>query len=324
MTTKKAEMEICTLNDLLFPVEINDNPRHTNSEYCKVVTGIVPIEVPFHTEEQKAIITNGLNEETAQKVLENFPKTKIIQVEKDLNYCSERYELIPNSTIFPVVEEIFNQNNINFSVTYQQRDNARFYAEYVLEDEKFAYKINGTNDVIKFRFSFQHSYNGQTKYMGVAGFYRLVCSNGLTISVKEMDEYNLQITGKHTASIKDSLIQFNDLLNKVVNNLDTVKNAVAKQYEGLAAKKVSDLNKRVEDVLTKAKIIIVENNKFNIYSYIKNIVQFEMFQLGYTSYNDWLIYNAINRYIYDNDLNITAPEKRRELDSKVLEYMLAS
>jgi hypothetical protein len=38
--------------------------------------------------------------------------------------------------------------------------------------------------------------------------------------------------------------------------------------------------------------------------------------------NDWLVYNGINQYVNDNDLNIAAPEKRRETDSKVLEYML--
>jgi len=38
--------------------------------------------------------------------------------------------------------------------------------------------------------------------------------------------------------------------------------------------------------------------------------------------NDWLIYNGINQYINDDSRNIASPEKRRETDSKVLEYML--
>lgn len=296
MTTKNSEMQNCRLNDILFPISINDNPRETNQEYSKVVTGLVPVK----------------NEKTGNVEI----------IEKDLNYCSPRYELVPNANIFPVVEQILKQNNIEFSVTYKQRNNAMFYAEYVLEDQRFAYKINGTNDVIKFRFSFQHSYNGQVKYLGIAGFYRLVCSNGLVISVPEMDEYNLILTGKHTKIIKESLIKFNDVLNNVVNNLDTVKSAVTKKYEILANISRVKVNQRIENVLNACKINIIENNKFNIYDYLNNIISSEMMLLGYSIANDWLIYNAINRYIYDDSLNISAPEKRREKDSKVLEYML--
>jgi hypothetical protein len=36
--------------------------------------------------------------------------------------------------------------------------------------------------------------------------------------------------------------------------------------------------------------------------------------------NDWLIYNGVNQYIFDDRRNIVAPEKRIETDSKVFEY----
>ncbi len=45
--------------------------------------------------------------------------------------------------------------------------------------------------------------------------------------------------------------------------------------------------------------------------------------LGYNGkVTDWLVYNGINQYIYDDSRNIVVPEKRMETDSKVFEYML--
>lgn len=280
---------MCSLQDLIFPVELRDNERKTNREYSKVVTGVI----------------NG--------------------EEIDLNYCSPVYELVPNSEIFPKVEEIFNNHNIAFSVNYSHTNNARFYGNYTIEDSRFAYKMKGTNDVIKFVFNFQHSYNGLTKYTGVAGFFRLICSNGLTVPVEEMKQFNLKLEGKHTSSILHSLMEFDKLLNNVVNNLGVVKTAITDKYEMLGGRMVVDVEDRIKEVLKAGSIIAVENSKFNTVKDILNRISVEAndTNLGYNGkVNDWLIFNGVNQYIYDDSRNIAAPEKRRETDSKVLEYML--
>lgn len=288
MKTKRGTT-ICALNDLIFPVELIDNPNKTNREYSKIVRGIIDGE------------------------------------EMDLNYCSPIYELVPNETIFPKVEEIFNQHGIAFSVQYSHTHNARFYGNYIIEDPRFGYKMAGTNDVIKFIWNFQHSYNGLTKYKGVAGFYRLVCSNGLVVPVAEMKEYNLVLEGKHTSSILRSLEEFSQILVNVTNNLGTVKTAITAKYEMLGGRWVAKPEDRIKEVLQASKIAIIENAKFNTLNDITNKVMSEANKtgLGYNGkVNDWLIYNGINQYINDDDRNIAAPEKRRETDSKVLEYML--
>jgi len=279
----------CTLNDLTFPVELRDNPRNTNSEYNKVVTGIIDGE------------------------------------EIDLNYCSSVYELVPNETIFPKVEDIFRSKGIAFSVDYSHSNNARFYGNYTIEDSRFGYRMAGTNDVIKFVWNFQHSYNGLTKYKGIAGFYRLICSNGLTIPVAEMKEYNLCIEGKHTSTIIRSLEEFESILINVTNNLGDVKTAITDKYEVLGNMWVVKPEKRIEEILDATGIRAVDNNKFNTVNDIMNKISKESqnTSLGYNGkVNDWLIYNGINQYIHDDSRNIAAPEKRRENDSKVLEYML--
>jgi len=289
MAKTKKGTTICTLDDLVFPVELIDNPNKTNREYSKIVTGIVEGE------------------------------------EMDLNYCSPIYELVPNEMIFPKVEEIFNQHGIAFSVQYSHTQNARFYGNYIIEDQRFGYKMQGTNDVIKFIWNFQHSYNGLTKYKGVAGFYRMICTNGLVVPVQEMKEYNLVLEGKHTASILRSLDEFSQILVNVTNNLGVVKTAIVQKYESLGGRWVAKPEDRVKEVLQASKIAIIENAKFNTVNDIMNTVMSEANQtgLGYNGrVNDWLIYNGINQYVNNDDRNIAAPEKRRETDSKVLEYML--
>jgi hypothetical protein len=289
MATEKVGQTICSLNDLCFPVELRDNERQTNREYSKVVTGII----------------GG--------------------VETDLNYCSPVYQLVPNLDIFPKVEEILKEKKIKFTAQYSHTQNARFYGNFIIEDPRFAYIMQGTNDMIKFIWNFQHSYNGLTKYRGVAGFYRLICTNGLVVPVQEMVDYNLVIQGKHTSSILHSLQEFRGIMEKVTDNLGTVKTSIVQKYELLGGRAVTKVEDRVIEVLKASKIIPVENSKFNTVNDILNRIEKEANDktLGYNGkVNDWLVYNGINQYVNDDSRNIAAPEKRRETDSKVLEYML--
>lgn len=288
-TTEKKGTTFCTLAELCFPVELIDNPNKTNQEYSKVVRGVIDGE------------------------------------EIDLNYCSPRYELVPNEMIFPKVEEILNDHKIPFTVNYSHTNNARFYGSYTIEDPRFSYKMLGTNDVIKFIWNFQHSYNGLTKYKGIAGFYRLVCSNGLVVPIEELKEYNLVVQGKHTSSILHSLEQFSNILVKVVTDIEKVKTSIVGKYEILGERWRTKPESRIEEVLTACKIAVIDNSKFNTLNEIMNTISSEANNvgLGYNGkINDWLIYNGINRYIHNDNRNIAAPEKRRETDSTVLEYML--
>lgn len=285
----KVGTTICSLDDLCFPVEMRDNPRSTNREYSKVVTGVVDGE------------------------------------EMDLNYCSPIYQLVPNQDIFPKVEEILKQRGIAFDAQYSHTQNARFYGNFIIEDPRFAYIMDGTNDMIKFIWNYQHSYNGLTKYRGIAGFYRLVCSNGMVVPVEEMKEYNLCVQGKHTASILHSLDEFSNIMENVTQNLGQVKTSIVQKYELLGGRWVNKPEDRLIEVLKASNITAVENAKFNTVNDIMSRIRAESSNtgLGYNGkVNDWLIYNGINQYINDDSRNIAAPEKRMESDSKVMEYML--
>jgi len=161
--------------------------------------------------------------------------------------------------------------------------------------------------------------------MGIAGFYRLACSNGLVIPVNEMQKYNLILQGKHTESILHTLEEFNNVFANLINDLDTVKTTITANYEKLGGTWVKNPEDRIVEVLKATGVNVVDNSKLNTVNVILDRIALEVNHgsLGYDGkINDWLVYNGINQYINDNNLNIAAPEKRRETDSKVLEYML--
>ena len=290
MKAKKGN-QICGLNDILFPVELINNPRTTNSEYSKVVTGVI----------------NG--------------------VEMDLNYCSPVYELIKNDGIFPNIKSVLDNNNIEHTVEYSHTNNVRFYANYRITDNRYKYELKNTNDFIEPLLRVQHSYNGLTKYRIQFGYFRLICSNGMVIPIEEMKQFNLNIDGKHTESIKKSFFQLDHILKNFVLNAGQITEAITKKYELLGGREVTNIEDRVKEVLNFVKITAVDNNKLNTLNYITNVIKNESTseKLNYNGkVTDFLIYNGINQYINDNSLNIAAPEKRIETDSKIFEYMLVN
>jgi len=278
------------LESILFPVQMVDSEKITgmpsNSEYSQTVVGLID------------------------------------NVETVLNVCSERYELIPNADIFPNIVKTLNDNGIKFSEHYENLNNARFYATYVIEDQKFAYKVANSNDVIKPQIKVTHSYNGLTKYSINFGYFRMICSNGITIPVEEMKQYNLSITGKHTNAINKSFDQLNSTLNYFVNNADQINLAISAKFDSMAKQVVTNIDDRIKEVLNVAKIVVKEQSTFNTLDYINGVINQEK-HLYNGQVNDWLIYNGINAMIFDDTLNIKAPEIRAELDSKVLETMLS-
>lgn len=297
---------ICTVEDLCFPVTLHPNPRRTNKEYSYVVTAIIA-----------ALGADGSEAVESTSTVEDN--------EIDLNYCSDIYRLVPNATIFPNIEEVLRHNEVEFTVEYKHINHVRFYANYTITDARFAYVMRGTNDVIQPMITVQHSYNGLTVYKIIFGYFRLVCTNGMTIPVAEMKKFNLVIVGKHTETILKSVDLLNDKLAYFIANAEQIKREISAQYERLANNWVSDVKARIEEVLEAVKIAMVANSKYNTVNDIYNriMVEADKENLGYDGkVNDWLIYNGINQYLNDDSRNIAVPEKRMETDSKVLEFML--
>ena len=289
---KTNRISSLTIDQLLFPVRLIDNPHRTNKPLEKAVVGRV--------DDQGLLF---------------------------INYCSKQYNLIPNRDIFPEIEKIFDQVNLDYEVSYQHIDFERFYAKYRITDSRYAYIMNGTNDLIFPVLNVQHSYNGLTKGKFNFGYHRLVCTNGLTIPVAEMKQFALQIVCKHTDNMNTELKRLKQMLIFFSNNAMQVTKTITAKFELLGGTWIADPIKRLEEVLHATGIIAIENNKFNTVNDLLLRISDESNKvgLGYDGkVNNWLLYNAINQYINDDNRNIAVPEKRAETDAKVLEYMLAT
>ena len=291
MAKEKIGAVICNLQDLLFPVEVRKEEMASNKEYSYKIVGQI----------------NG--------------------ADFLCNQCSDIYQLVPNSDIFPNVELVLDANDIEYEVTYKHINHVRFYADYKITDKRFAYTMKGTNDVICPLLRVQHSYNGLTKYKIIFGYFRFVCENGAVIPLEEMKRFNLVIVGKHTEAIKRSLKQLDNMLKFFAAEASQIVAAITGKYEELNSRVVTNLEDRLTEVLEATGITAVENSKFNTIDDITHRIMKEadMVGLGYNGkVTDWLVYNGINQYINDDSRNIVVPEKRMDTDSKVFEYMLAN
>ena len=325
-------VRVNNLNDLMFPVQMIEQTDFECLKDCKFEVFVYPytkeieteiktnLGLPLNSDAQSTdlVIVDQIDAEIA----ECFEVTYVTDYSRKIrvNVCSDQYRLIPNIEIFPAIEQILLQNNIKYSVTYEMSNFSKFYVKYTIEDQRFAYDM-GNGDFVKPVISVMHSYNGQVNYKIVLGWYRLVCSNGLTIAIEDMKKYNLSIVGKHTEKIEQSLNRLENMLSIFDQNNPTLAN-VFSRFNCLNSVPVYDLKKAIETTLEKTGITAVDNKNLNSINYVYNRINSEMIKLGLSQANNWLLYNGINFYIYDNTLTSTAPELRADKDQKVFEYLL--
>lgn len=227
-----------------------------------------------------------------------------------LNTCSDVYELVPNAEIFPVIEAILRKAGIEFTVEYRMLDYSRFYADYTLKVG--AITIGNKKDKIYPVLRIEHSYNGLVKYKLTFGYFRMICSNGLTVPVEGTEETNITITGKHTAKIKKSLEALIEKIEYFTNNHDRY----TKRFHEVAERWVKNWEDRVEAVIEATGV-----GKRG-FAQITEQIKKEAANLYGGKVNDWLIYNGINYHIFNATTSegkeyATAPNLRRDADKKV-------
>lgn len=250
-------------------------------------------------------------------------------VDKDgniLSFCSDNYNLRPNSTLFQPLEEQMRSEKIPFDRKVSIREGTRFYIDYIIGDRV---KGPSVNDILP-KFSVWNSYDGTLRTVMKFGFYRVVCSNGLTVPHgKTVDVYKkhykaskeadgIDITAMDSARIIEP---FREFLNSTKEYLGI--------YENL--NKVEADIKRITEICEKLKfskaIIETAVNRFNLETSTDRT-------LTYVNENGELVthegspatlytaYNAINYAIYNNNPK-EYPEVKLKRDELVLAEVLA-
>jgi hypothetical protein len=160
------------------------------------------------------------------------------------------------------------------------------------------------------RVRMNNSYDGSVKYSFSFGFYRLVCSNGLSVPIQGLESRDFKL--RHTPGTGSMALQ------KTMDAIDIfVEKApeVIKAYNPLVKKTLSweAALKRIEEVIEdtpfpkkKAEDVIRRLEKEKEMGFIVN---------------DFLIYNALNHTLYQGESRMKT-HKQDKVDAKVLNYLL--
>jgi len=282
--TKTTVITTDNVNNLLFPVEKVDT---------EIVTGM-----PANSDYSHLIL---VGEQGSKKIV---------------NACSKRYELVPISDFAPQIREIIMSKGLEFEENYTMRDHAVFTGELIIKDTDF-YIGDNPEDTLNMRVQWMTSYNGLVNYeMNVGTFYRYLCENGLWMTGYDTKKYGLSITGRHTIKIQDSLRLLEQKLNYVLSS--DVKEKYKETMRPLYEHWIENIDERVTEVLKIAGIGATKNN----IEIINGTLQEESNILYDGKINDWLVYNAVNKFLFDNTNNVMLEPKRRATDNKVLTHLL--
>jgi len=267
--------------------------------------------LPVEKVESELVTGMPANSDYSHLILVGTPGNK-----KVVNACSDRYELVPVGEFAPAIRQIVINKGLNFTEKYTMRDNAVFYGEIIIKDKDF-YIGDNKDDKLQMRISWSHSYNGLESYdLNLGTFHRVLCTNGLWMNVFDTKKYGLSIKGKHTIKIQQSLQQLNGKLERVLDG--DVKEKIRETFNPLYEHWISDLDHRLEEVLTASGIGTKQSN----IDHITEIIRAESNELYNGKINDWLIYNGINNFLFDNDKNVALNSKRVLTDNKVLKTLL--
>lgn len=243
-----------------------------------------------------------------------------------LSFCSSSYNLRENSTLYKPLEGLMKEQKIPFDRKIKVVDNTKFYVDYIIRDRVKSLTVN---DILP-KFSIWNSYDGTLKTTIKFGFYRVVCSNGLTRPVGS----TVNIASKHRKAVKAedgmdlSLATNNNILDSVKLFLTEVKQDM-EVYEQLNQIK-ADVNNilKVSDKLKLSKSIVDSAvERFNKETSTNRSLTYvnengELVTHDGSPQTLYTVYNALNYAIYNCNPK-ELPEAKLKRDQLVLAEVLA-
>jgi len=228
-------------------------------------------------------------------------------IERVVQYCSKIYELVPNVDIIPPFEEAFSKY---YKVEKNIRMDrwARFYVDFVIKEH--GVQVGPTKDLIFPKVTLINSYDGSIKYNFMAGFFRLICTNGMMIKEGEVK----QIKAMHTPKIgKDtSYGAIMEMVSEFIAKVDDTTEV----YHELQDQNVDDWLMRIEEV--------TESTSFpsTLQEDVAARMGLELDSGEGLLPTDWIVYNAFNYQLNHNEGLRAKQNKKDTMDQEVLEYLL--
>lgn len=246
-----------------------------------------------------------------------------------LSLCSDNYNLRSNQSLFLPLEQIMRDEKIPFDRKVNIRDGSKFYVDYIIANRV---KGNSVNDILP-KFSVWNSYDGTVRTVMKFGFYRLVCSNGLTVPHGK----SINVDKKHyKASMVEDGIDISAITNPgtilepfkmfmkeakehigVYENLNKLK-ADIEQIKGICEK--LKFSKGIMDMAVER--FNKETSSNRSLTYVNE--NGEMVTHEGNNPTLYIAYNAINYAIYNNNVRELPEFKAKRDEAALSEIMLLS
>ena len=137
-----------------------------------------------------------------------------------LGWTTERYGLVHHADVLGRADEAFKTRGIDVErKVYVTENGAKMRAQYDLKGDLYKAEVPQVGDTMAYRLTAQNSYDRSLRISFALGLVRLVCTNGMTTTEKE-----IEMVKKHSTNIN-----IGDLITE-----DALDSALAKLKNGLS------------------------------------------------------------------------------------------
>lgn len=257
----------------------------------------------FHVEKVKtaSLFANSLmttNSKDEYSIVGYTDKGKML-----LNTCSERYKVVKNEEILlPLMELLEKQLGTIQVKRVVSENNARFSVQ--IAPVKKGLSIG---EIVPM-FKFSNSYDGTVMANLTGGLFRLVCSNGASVPVK--DKFK-SYTFKHNDERIFNIGEVNEMVFAYLNEFASV----TEKIKVLKSVSVSDINEVIAEMVKGTLFPKKALEQAKSRSLQESITESEDMNL-------WLAYNGLN-YVLNHDRSYEIAEHiRTAMDERILSNTL--
>lgn len=234
----------------------------------------------------------------------------IVDGNRIVNSCSDRYTLLPNRDIIEPLMDLLKANlpDGDIKLTSKVYQDAIFNFHLTINSHPIEMGKKYNMDTLYPSITIDNSYNGKRKLSYLFSIMRKVCTNGMMIPVELFPAATFMHTPEE-GEIATSKVM--ELFTTFMENLGIF----IEPFEELRATPVFNIHHRVDEVIEATKFPV------SLRDDVIERISLERHQLN-LPLTQWVVYNGFN-YLLNHSENIEmAPYKRQRIDSEIQLFLL--
>lgn len=230
-----------------------------------------------------------------------------------LNFCSEVYFPKLNVEIFPQMEAGLKAAGLQYKKKINIVGNAKFYVDYIIMERM---KTISVNDVFP-KLSIWNSYDGVVKFRKEFGFYKLLCSNGLSRPTEKQSSVSFKHTKNNEQRIDDIITITKDFIKDSKNDIQVFERMNRRDASEKAITKIAtklSIGKHIAEAAVNRFKVETEGKLQYLNEHNEAVTSNGIPKTMFTVYNalNWAVYNCNPKEL---------PEKKLEKDRQILELV---